>query len=83
MFSMSKETQKIIEARTQRKISEILEMSPSDENELVSKLKGKSLEFPSAVDSRRIGRGNPLLARKRVRTLDAVEQRIDEICKDK
>lgn len=83
MFRMSKKTQEIIEARTQRKISEIVEMSPADESKLVYELMGESLKFPSNVDPRRVGRGNPLLARKRVRTLDDVERRISEICEEK
>ena len=53
----------------------IIELSPEEEKKLI----GGNVKFSKKRNSRKIGRGNPLLARRRFRTLEEVEKRLEEI----
>ncbi|MBO5559720.1 hypothetical protein [Ruminococcus sp.] len=53
---------------------EILRMDIYHEVEHVEKRTGRKLIFSTKRDHRRIGRGNPLIARRRHRTMEDVEK---------
>jgi len=52
-----------------------------DEIDFVKAKTGKSLKFSRRIDSRKIGRGNPLLSRKRIITIEELNAKIDAIQK--
>lgn len=54
-------------------------LSEDDERRLILKITGKNLTFSKKRDSRKFGRGNPLLARKRLRTMDYIDSRISKL----
>lgn len=39
----------------------------------------KKLKFSNLVDKRKVGRGNPLLSRKRIKTIDTVNRGLSRI----
>ena len=53
----------------------IVELSPEEEKKLI----GGNVKFSKKRNTRKIGRGNPLLARRRFRTLEEVEKRLKDI----
>ena len=58
------------------------ELEPFDVNEEISyieKRMSSKIQFSRKKDTRKIGRGNPLLARKRFRTMDEVNKRLDKL----
>jgi len=74
---MSKEAQKALEEGIGLPLSKVDEMSLSEEIAYVEKKTGKPLTFPQILDTRRIGRGNPLLARGKFTTMEEVNAKID------
>ena len=83
MYVLSQQAKDLIKKKTGKSIAELSEMTIEDESNLVRQLNGKSLIFSEKYDIRRIGRGNPLLARRRFRTMEYVDNRIEELCKVK
>ena len=68
---------------TKRKLGkypeEISELSEEEELSLILQ-KNKTLPvFSKRKDFRKLGRGNPLLANKRIRTMDYVNKRLEEL----
>lgn len=57
----------------------ILELSPEDEMKLVSQKRGKPLVFSKERGRMSLGGGNPLLARKRIRTMQDIDRKIARI----
>ena len=62
-------------------LSQVCDLSVYDEINLVKAKTGKDLIFSRKRDSRKIGRGNPLLARKRITTIEEVNAKIDALQK--
>jgi hypothetical protein len=51
-------------------------MDHDDEIHLLKPVNGGEIIFPSERDSQKIGRGNPLLARRRFGTMEEVDRRL-------
>ena len=62
-------------------LSQISELTLSDEINYVKAKTGKGLIFSRKMDPRKIGRGNPLLARKRFTTMEELNAKIDALQK--
>jgi hypothetical protein len=58
---------------------EIIKLSHTDEIKFVEARIGKPLDFSHKQDSRKLGRGNPLLARKRIKTMSEINKRLDSL----
>ena len=68
MYMLKSETQKNIEACVAVPFSTIIAMDSSDEHRKIEP------KFPMKRDLRKIGRGNPMLARRRIRTMEDVDK---------
>ena len=74
----------IFKYKTGLNISEVANLSLDGEKSLVKQRTGRNLVFSIGKrDHRKLGRGNPLLARKRIRTMSDVDKRLDELGKRK
>ena len=82
LFVMSKRVESVLVKKTGLSIVEISNLSAKEELALVCKKRGKAPVFSKKRDTRKMGRGNPLLARKRIRTIDDVNKRLHEICEE-
>ena len=56
--------------------SELVAMDYEDEIRLIKPLNGEKVVFPKKRDPRKIGRGNPFLARRRFRTMEEVDKKL-------
>jgi len=74
---IGKEAQRVLERDIGLTLSQIDALSLSEEIAYVQAKTGKPLTFPEILDTRKIGRGNPLLARGKVTTMEEVNAKID------
>lgn len=74
-MTISKETQKNISKAIGADFMAVMECDPAEENSLICKTVG----FSKSRDLRRIGRGNPLLARHKIRTIEDVNVKLARI----
>ena len=81
MFQLSEGTKAIIERNTGVTMGELVRADDVDQIIIVESKLNAPLFFFEGHDTGRIGRGNPLLARKKYRTIDEVHRRIDAIIK--
>jgi len=79
MYTLRSETKQNIEACVSLSFSKLVDMDYDCERHLIKSTKGDQIIFPSKRDLRKIGRGNPLLARRRFRTMAEVDKRLTEI----
>ena len=70
---------------TKRKLGltpeEIRDLSEEDELLVIVERNRKIPMFSTKKDFRKLGRGNPLLANRRFRTMRYIDSRIDRLCK--
>ena len=78
---ISQEAKKTLERGIGLSLSQISELTLSDEISYVEAKTGKALIFSRRADSRKIGRGNPLLARKKFTTMEELNAKIDALVK--
>jgi len=78
---ISQETKATLERGIGLSLSQISELTLFDEINYVETRTGKNLIFSRKMDSRKIGRGNPLLARKRFTTMEELNAKIDALQK--
>ena len=76
MYSMSQRTKEAIEETVGLPIQKISMMSVSDEKQWIEKTTKKELVFSCKKHYGIIGRGNPLLARKIIRTMAYIDNKI-------
>ena len=79
MYTMSQKTKKAIEETVGLTLQQISAMSVSKEKQWVEKKINKELIFSCNRRHGVIGRGNPLLARKKIRTMAYVDDKIAQI----
>ncbi len=79
MYSLSDRAKARIEKITGVSILEINSLSLSDEKDLVLKKNNNALFFSRRKRGAVAGRGNPLLARKKIRTMEEVDKYLDDI----
>ena len=78
MFSLSKKTVEELENRTGLTYSQLRSFSLDEELSFFKK-NGKQVSFSKERREGIIGRGNPLLARKRIRTMEDVDTFLEKI----
>jgi len=76
---LSKEVIASISRITGLSADEMLKMDIYHEFDYIQKRIGKKLTFSKKRDSRKLGRGNPLIARRRFRTIEDVDKRMEKI----
>ena len=79
MITLKKETKENLRNLLGLRLSELDKYSVPEEIAYLEQQSGKKISFSKARDSRKIGRGNPLLARRRIRTMDEVNKRLDKM----
>lgn len=79
MITLKKETKENLRKLLGLRLSELDKYSVPEEIAYLEQQSGKKISFSKARDSRKIGRGNPLLARRRIRTMDEVNKRLDKM----
>lgn len=73
---LSKETRASLEQILGKKLEEIAKMDFDEEKQFVEAKTKKPLVFSKNVDPRMSGRGNPLLTRRKIITLQDVDKKI-------
>jgi len=76
---IGKEAQIALEKGIGLTLSQIYEMNVADEIAFVKAKTGKNIIFSKRTDSRKIGRGNPLLARGKITTIEEINAKIDAL----
>jgi len=76
MFSLKQKTRRNIENCVSLPFSELVAMDFEDELRLIKPLNGEKVVFSKKKDTRKVGRGNPFLARKRFRTMEEVDKKL-------
>lgn len=79
IFEMSERTKKNISACVGVPFERIVRLSLDEEIGLASQKHGGKIVFSKKRSSRRVGRGNPLLARKKISTIQDVEEKIAKV----
>ena len=79
MFTLKSETKQNIREIVGYDIFEE-DLDFDEEISLIEQKIGKAIEFPNEVsNSKRIGRGNPLLARNKIKTMEDVDRSLAKI----
>ena len=73
MYKISNSSQEILEKMLGKRYKDIEEIS------YIQKRNNRKLIFSGKVDKRKIGRGNPLLSRRRIKTMDKVNEGLARI----
>lgn len=76
---LNNETKQILEKSIGKSILELSEMDADEELDFVTSKIGKSPTFSKNSDPRMRGRGNPLIARRRICTMEDINKRIEEL----
>ena len=80
MYSLKPTTKRNIENCVSLPFSEIVAMDYNDEIRLLESMNGEKPVFSTTRDFRKVGRGNPYLARRRFKTIEDVDKKLSEIC---
>ena len=76
---LTAETKKNLENFIGKSLADISKMSADEEKKFIKEKTGLSPHFSKVVDYRMLGRGNPLLSRKRIYTAEDVDKWIGEL----
>lgn len=76
MYKINERTKRCLEATVGMPYDDIVKLDFEDEMNYVNKKTGKKLRFSGKQHSDRMGRGNPLIATGRIRTMEEVDKRI-------
>jgi hypothetical protein len=79
MAMIGEEARKILEDSIGLPMDKICELNTYEEIALVESRTGKKLRFAKVQDKRKIGRGNPLLARRKIKTIEEINAKIDAL----
>jgi len=79
MIVIGEEAKKILEKRMGLPLEQVCELGITEETALVKEKTGRNLQFSKSNDSRKIGRGSPLLALNRVTTIEEINTRIEAL----
>ena len=79
MFQLNENTRKIIERNIGMSLDELINTDASEQTSIVETKIKKPIVFSAEDTPRKTGRGNPLLAMKRYKTIDEVNKHIDAI----
>ena len=78
---ISEKAKEILESNIGLSLDQIWELSDNESRSFIETKIGKPLIFSKKYDLRKIGRGNPLLARKKITTIDEINAKIDALHK--
>jgi len=81
MVIIGEEAKKILEKSIGLPLEQVSELGVRGEIAHVRTKTGKNLQFSKKHDPRKIGRGNPLLARNRITTIEEINTKIDALVK--
>lgn len=76
---LTEETKRILEEDMEVTIDEISAMDFEDEKTFVEKKIGRKLTFSKKTHPKMTGRGNPLIVRHRICTMEEIDQKIREL----
>lgn len=76
---LQKDTKKILEKFIGKSILELSQMDLIDEVSFIKSRTGGTPVFSKDIDIRMQGRGNPLMSRKRICTMDDIDKKILEM----
>ncbi|MBO5364670.1 MAG: hypothetical protein J6A56_04320 [Clostridia bacterium] len=79
MIILKDETKTNLEYLLGLKLEELEKMDVDEEISTLEKTEARKIRFSKERDFRKIGRGNPLLARRRMRTMDDVNKGLDKM----
>ena len=79
MYALKQKTKQNIETLLLLNFSDIVEMDYDDELHLLKPVDGDTIKFPTKRDNRKFSRGNPLLTRRRFKTIEEVNRKLTEI----
>lgn len=79
MYKISNSSQEILEKMLGKRYKDIVNMDCDEEISYIQKRNNRKLIFSGKVDKRKIGIGNPLLSRKRIKTMDKVNEGLARI----
>jgi hypothetical protein len=79
MVQVSESAVKTLEKKLGIKFEQLMKLDDVDQTLLVEKSISKQLNFPNNVTHQKASRGNPLLSLGRIRTMEEVDHRLDEI----
>lgn len=79
VYMLSNEVRKILEKNIGMPIPAVSGMDFEDEKEYVEKKLGRPLFFSKKSDRRMTSRGNPLIVRKRICTMQDIDRKIEEL----
>lgn len=80
MIALSIKTKEAIKNKIGISVEELIDFSDDQEKKYIEEKFGK-IRFQAKIDDRRIGRGNPLLAKGKIRTMEEVDAALDLYCK--
>ena len=75
----SKKTKETLERNIGLSLKQLSELSADESRKFVEAKIGKPLIFSKKQDFRKIGRGNPFLARKRFTTIEEINAKFDAL----
>ncbi len=76
---LTDETKRILEKNIGTSLSRVSEMDFDEEKKYVEEKTQRPLVFPKRADKRRTGRGNPLIVRRRICTMEEINKKIEEL----
>lgn len=76
---LSSEVIKIIEGVTDLSIDEIYRLSPISEKRVIENKTKRKLLFSKKRDIRKTGRGSPLIARRKIRSMENVDEELNKV----
>lgn len=79
MVTLNQETKSNLEDLIGMKLGILDEFSLDEELGVLSVKNCRNIKFSSKTDMRKVGRGSPLLARKRFKTMEDVNKGLDKI----
>ena len=79
MYVLSAKTQQLLEKQTRTTYSELTTMTLDEELAHVKAVTGTNVVFSKQRKRNRFGRGNPLIARHKFRTIEDVNRGIDKL----
>lgn len=79
MIKISENAKKVLENTIGMPINQVCELNVYDENAYIKAITGRELYFSKTFNPKIIGRGNPLLARKKFTTIEEINKKIDAL----
>lgn len=84
IFKLNERTKKNISACVGVPFEELMDLSLDEEVALAEKMRGgEKIVFSKESRRGRVGRGSPLLVKKKIRTMDDVDEKIGKIARVK